>query len=58
MFGIGPIELLVLLFFAITVIGVSVFIMLLARHGSERVAKLEQEVRRLREELDRQRAGR
>jgi uncharacterized membrane-anchored protein YhcB (DUF1043 family) len=54
MFGLGPMEILILLFVAGLIVGVVLLVVFLGR-GNSRVSALEEEVRRLRDDLDRQR---
>ena len=55
MFGIGMQEILLLMMLAGGAVVAVLLVLLLTRHGRGRVAELEAENRRLREELDRQR---
>ena len=55
MFGLGIQELLILFLLGGTMIGTALLVVFLATRGSSRVADLEAENRRLRDELDRRR---
>lgn len=55
MFGLGMQEMLVLLMFGGMTIGAVLLVVFLATRGNSRVADLEADNRRLRDELDRRR---
>ena len=58
MFGLGTQEILLLLILAGGVVGIVLLVLFLSRRGGDgRVAELEAENRRLRDELDRHRGG-
>ena len=55
MLGLGGIEILILLILGGGLVGVVLLVLSLVRRGNGRIAALEEEVRRLGEEIDRQR---